>query len=110
MGREWEETLRIMASHYEDIAATPVTASSDPVQERGLLARALDQLQTAVCGWHGHDPMLQFEQGRMFLRCSSCGYQSPGWETGDRRPRARFSGDAARHQIQQGSVRRGSVS
>ena len=51
-----------------------------------------------------HDPLLQFEQGRMFLRCSSCGFESPGWDTGDRRPRLRFSGDAARHQLHQVSA------
>jgi hypothetical protein len=64
-----------------------------------LWARAVDSFQAAVCGLHGHDPMLQFEQGRMFLRCASCGYTSPGWDTGERRPRLRFAGDAARHQI-----------
>jgi hypothetical protein len=99
-----------MVSHCQDIAATPVTASSDIADARGLWARALDQLQAAVCGLHGHDPMLQFEHGRMFLRCGSCGYQSPGWKTGDRRPRPRFSGDAARHQIHDAPVRSGSVS
>jgi hypothetical protein len=99
-----------MASNYQDIAATPLTISPCIAHARGLWARALDGLQTAVCGLHGHDPLLQFEQGRMFLRCSSCGYRSPGWETGDHRPRPRFSGDAARHQLQQRSVRPESVS
>ncbi len=99
-----------MASNYQDIAATPLTASSYIGQARGLWARALDGLQTAVCGLHGHDPLLQFEHGRMFLSCSSCGYQSPGWNTGDHRPRPRFSGDAARHQLQQGSVQSESLS
>ena len=42
--------------------------------------------------------MLQFERA-VDLRCASCGYQSPGWDTGERRPRLRFAGDASRHQI-----------
>jgi hypothetical protein len=102
--KQWEEMPSTMASNYQEIAATPLTASPDATEARGLWARALDHMQTAVCGLHGHDPMLQFERGRMFLRCSSCGYQTPGWDTGDRRPRPRFSGDAARHLIRQRSV------
>ena len=99
-----------MASNYQDIATAPVIASPYIAHARELWARALDGLQTAVCGLHGHDPLLQFEHERMFLRCSSCGYESPGWNTGDHRPRPRFSGDAARHQVQQSSVRSESVS
>jgi hypothetical protein len=99
-----------MASNCQDIAATPLTASPYIGPARGLWARALDGLQTAVCGLHGHDPLLQFEHGRMFLRCASCGHESPGWDTGDHRPHPRFSGDAARHQLQHGPVRSESVS
>jgi hypothetical protein len=33
-----------------------------------------------ICGLHGHDALLHFERGRMSLLCSSCGYESPGWE------------------------------
>ena len=99
-----------MASNYQDIAATPLTTSPYMAHARGLWARALDGLQTTMCGLHGHDPLLQFERGRIFLRCCSCGYQSPGWETGDQRPRPRFSGDAARHQLRQPSTRSESVS
>lgn len=88
-----------MGTPLENVAARLVAAESDVPQPRGLWARAVDSFQAAVCGLHGHDPMLQFEQGRMFLRCASCGYRSPGWDTGERRPRLRFAGDAARHQL-----------
>jgi hypothetical protein len=88
-----------MGTQLEHVAARPVAAASDVVPPRGLWARAVGSVQTVVCGFHGHDPMLQFEQGRMFLRCTSCGYTSPGWETGERRPRLRFAGDATRHQL-----------
>lgn len=33
-----------------------------------------------LCGLHGHDALLHFEQGRISLQCTSCGYQTPGWE------------------------------
>ncbi len=38
------------------------------------------RVQQAICSLHGHDSLLQFEQNRMFLRCTSCGYETPGWE------------------------------
>jgi hypothetical protein len=94
------EELPAMVTNIENVAAQPVTASPDTLPARGLWARAIDHLQSAVCGLHGHDPLLVFEDGRMFLRCTSCGYESPGWNTGEKRPRQRFSGDAARHQMQ----------
>jgi hypothetical protein len=38
---------------------------------------------------HGHDSLLHFEHGRLSLLCSSCGYESPGWELkGSARPHA----------------------
>jgi hypothetical protein len=95
-----------MVTHLENVAERPVAATTDAVQPSGLWARTVGQFRTAVCGLHGHDPLLQFEQGRMFLRCSSCGYRSPGWSTGERRPRVRFRGDAQRHQMHQSSARR----
>jgi hypothetical protein len=89
-----------MVTNIEHVAARPVTTSSDVVPARaGLWSRAMNHLHSAVCGLHGHDPLLVFEQGRMFLRCTSCGYETPGWDTGDHKPRVRFAGDAARHQL-----------
>jgi len=90
-----------MVTNLQNVAASPVTAASDP---RGLWSRALEHLQSAVCGLHGHDPILQFEEGRMFLRCTSCGFETPGWDTGKRRPRLRFEGDARRHQLEEPST------
>jgi hypothetical protein len=88
-----------MVTNIENIAARPVTASSDMEPARGVWSRAVSHLQSAVCGLHGHDPLLVFEQGRMFLRCTSCGYETPGWDTGEHKPRQRFTGDASRHQL-----------
>ena len=33
-----------------------------------------------ICGLHGHDALLHFEQGRISLQCTSCGYETPGWD------------------------------
>lgn len=36
-------------------------------------------LRRLLCGLRGHDVLPQFEPDRMFLRCVSCGHESPGW-------------------------------
>ena len=46
----------------------------------GLLSRAALQLRQFVCGLHGHDALMHFEQGRISLLCASCGHETPGWE------------------------------
>jgi hypothetical protein len=48
--------------------------------ETGIVARLSVHLRQFVCGMHGHDSLLNFEHGRMSLLCSSCGYESPGWD------------------------------
>ena len=44
----------------------------------------LDRMRQAFCGLHGHDSLLQFAEDRMFLRCVSCGHESPGWKVADK--------------------------
>jgi len=46
----------------------------------GLLPRAALQFRQFVCGLHGHDSLMHFEQGRISLLCASCGHETPGWE------------------------------
>ena len=46
----------------------------------------MERVRQMVCGLHGHDSLLQFEQDRMFLRCVSCGHETPGWELNDAPP------------------------
>jgi hypothetical protein len=36
-------------------------------------------MQQAMCGLQGHDNLLQFERDRIFLKCATCGHESPGW-------------------------------
>ena len=56
--------------HQGDSAQRPV----------GFLSRTTGQVRQFICGLHGHDALLHFESGRMSLLCTSCGYESPGWD------------------------------
>ena len=61
--------------------ATGQPRTSAPAQPPvGLMGRAAAQVQRFLCGLHGHDALLHFEQGRISLQCTSCGYQTPGWD------------------------------
>lgn len=64
----------------------------------GLLARLVVWFKQLFCGLiHGHHAVLQFEGERMHLYCTSCGHESPGWDTRGARPRVRVAGDPRRH-------------
>ena len=88
-----------MATNLEHVAAPVVTVQETVGLVRNLFSRATRSIQSAVCGLQGHDPLLQVEAGRMFLRCTTCGYETPGWKTEGRGPRLRFAGDSARHRM-----------
>jgi hypothetical protein len=45
-----------------------------------LLNRGIDLVRQFVCGLHGHDSLLHFETSRLSMRCTTCGYESPGWD------------------------------
>ena len=64
------------------------------LEPRGLFARAAGQMRQLICGLHGHDALLHFDHGRISLLCTSCGYESPGWEVKEaqaRRPHTETS-------------------
>jgi hypothetical protein len=86
-----------------NLAQTASQVIGTTVQPLGVIktwwSRASQTVSSTVCGLSGHDPLLQVEDGRMFLRCSTCGYESPGWTTSARGPRQRFSGDRERHRL-----------
>lgn len=46
----------------------------------GLITGALQHVRQFMCGLHGHDALLHFETGRLSMRCTSCGHETPGWE------------------------------
>ena len=45
-----------------------------------IITRAGEQVRQFFCSLHGHDALLHFEQGRLSLQCTSCGYETPGWD------------------------------
>ena len=53
----------------------------------GLLARLTVKIRQRVCGLHGHDSLLHFDNGRISLMCSSCGHETPGWDVKGRTAR-----------------------
>ena len=64
-----------------------------------LVARTVTRLGQLLCGFRGHETMMNREGKRMMMRCTSCGYDTPGVEISEREPRRRFEGDARRHQM-----------
>jgi hypothetical protein len=83
-----------IASEEDGMQATTGDANMD-----GLGGRVIDRLRQMFCGLHGHDSLLQFEQDRMFLRCVSCGHQTPGWELNETPPTVTLRGDARHHRL-----------
>ncbi len=87
-----------MVTNYpQEIGTQPVSTASSVLVSGGVFSRLWKRAQYALCSLHGHDPLLHFDQNRMYLRCASCGHETPGWELDERRPRLRFQGDAQRH-------------
>ena len=64
-----------------------------------LVARTVTRLGQLLCGVRGHETVMHREGKRMMMRCTTCGYDTPGVEISEREPRRRFEGDARRHQI-----------
>ena len=54
-------------------------ATRGPMLTRPI-GRAAEHVRQFLCGLHGHDALLHFEQGRISLQCNSCGYETPGWD------------------------------
>lgn len=79
----------MVTKYPQQLTAAP--AAERDAQDEGLFARALGFVGQALCGLHGHDSVLHFEENRILLRCTSCGYDSPGWEVGHRRPHVRYA-------------------
>ena len=76
-----------MVTNYpHSIASHQDVAARGETQGEGLGERVIDRLRHLVCGLHGHDTLLQFEHGRMFLRCVSCGHETPGWALNETPP------------------------
>lgn len=72
-----------MVTSYPQAIASNRQLASAAQQESVSIFERLRQL---MCGLHGHDTLVQFEQERMFLRCVSCGHETHGWELNEPRP------------------------
>lgn len=88
-----------MATNLAQAASQVVGAVQPFTVIRIWWSKATRSVSSAMCGLGGHDPILQVEHGRMFLRCSTCGHETPGWTTSARGPRQRFGGDSERHRL-----------
>ena len=47
-----------------------------------IFAWTTDRLNQAFCAVRGHDASLFCEEDRLYLRCTACGHESPGWAIG----------------------------
>jgi len=74
-------------------------AQATRAQDGNVVERAFSRLGQLLCGLRGHDSVLHFEGNRVNMRCTSCGYDTPGWEISGRGPRRRYEGDAHRHLL-----------
>jgi hypothetical protein len=93
----WREEQQKMVTNYpHSVASHEDVSTRGEAHGEGIGERVMDRLRHMMCGLHGHDTLLQFEQGRMFLRCVSCGHETPGWEVIE--PQASVTlRDGARH-------------
>jgi len=89
-----------MVTNYpQEIVARAVAAARGEGQLVGGWSRVITRVRQFICGLHGHDPLLHFGQQRMSLQCVSCGFETPGWDLNERRPRVRFHGDPQRQRL-----------
>ncbi len=70
----------MMSNAPTHVFVTEPAVSEREVQSHRLVDRFLGWLQQLLCALHGHDPILQYERNRIYLRCTSCGHETPGWE------------------------------
>jgi hypothetical protein len=71
------------------------------------LGLAFQKLRHFLCGLHGHEPLLQFDRGRIFLQCASCGFESSGWEVGgEAQARRRTRRSSTRYSTHLADVRK----
>ena len=85
-----------MLTDYVNGTVSLRTATTPGLVGPGLVERALTVVQHAFCRLRGHDNLLHFGENRIFLRCTSCGRETPGWAIDDPSPQLRFHGDPSR--------------
>ena len=94
-----------MVTNYpQQLTASGMTRERG-TQEASFFGRVVESIRQSLCGMGGHDSVLHFEKNKVLLRCTSCGYDSPGWDVGHNRPRRVFQGDAQRHLLRPEAMR-----
>src|SRR3954451_18129884 len=88
----------MVTNYFQPLMRTEDSSTGD-VPSTGVMSRIASRVSQTLCGLSGHDSVLHFEGSRVMMRCTSCGYDTPGWEVSGRGPRRRFDGDATRHQL-----------
>jgi hypothetical protein len=89
-----------MVTNYpQQLTASGMARKGEQTGGESFVTRLVDSIRQAFCGLRGHDSVLHFEENRVLLRCTSCGYDSPGWDVGHARPRLVLEGDAQRHLL-----------
>ena len=79
-------------------ALAAVDAQRSGTSAAGPSTTVMDRVRQMYCGLHGHDKLLQFEQDRMYLKCVSCGHESPGWEIADTPPPVSVRSETRTHR------------
>jgi hypothetical protein len=69
-----------MITHAPAHAFVADSTEGEDGRNHGLVDRFLGWMQQSACALHGHDAILQYERNRIYLRCTSCGHETPGWE------------------------------
>jgi hypothetical protein len=89
-----------MVTNYpQQLAASSNVSSEATASNGGFVGRIISRLGQTFCGLRGHDAILHYEGNRVMMRCTSCGHDTPGWETAERAPQRRYDGDARRHLL-----------
>ena len=87
--------MKAMVTNYPQ----RLTAGGREGSGTALVARTVTRLGQWLCGVRGHDTVMHREGKRLMMRCTSCGYDTPGVDITEREPRRRFEGDARRHRL-----------
>ena len=90
-----------MVSNFPGLFGAPDKIISRPEtpQAEGFGERVLDRIHEAFCGLQGHDSMMQFGHDRLFLKCVSCGHESPGWSLTEAPPKVSAHADNHRRAL-----------
>ena len=91
-----------MATHSAQPIAfhtTSVHRDAASGTDDGIGERIVTRMRQLFCGLFGHDALMQSEKGRVCLRCTSCGHETPGWTLTEAAPKTVQRGDQRRQAL-----------